>query len=296
MQLSNESKNDIYWWKTTVLESFDFIKLNNPNYVISTDASLKGWGAKFENVTTGGLFTQAEKTLHINVLELKAIHLGLKSLCRDLKGTHIKVLSDNSTSVFCINNMGSCASMSCDFETKMIWNWAIERNIWISASHIPGSQNTEADKESRKNETYTEWKLNENIFSEIISNFEFQPNIDLFASRINKQLSCFVSYRPDPEATHINSFTIDWSNLEIYAFPPFSCIGKVLQKIIHDKAKGIIVVPNWPTQPWYSLLLDVTSNYFIIPHSSHQLYLPNQPSLQHPLHKSLELMACLLGV
>jgi len=83
--------------------------------------------------------------------------------------------------------------------------------------------------------------------------------IDLFASRLNKQLKHFVSYRPDPEALYINAFTIDWGPLDFYCFPPFSCIGQCVQKIIFDNAKGIIIVPNWPNQPWFPCLKRILS-------------------------------------
>ena len=55
---------------------------------------------------------------------------------------------------------------------------------------------------------------------------------------------------PDPEAMHINAVPILWSGRPFYAFPPFVVVGKVLHKIVLDKAIGIIVLPNWPTQPW----------------------------------------------
>ena len=78
----------------------------------------------------------------------------------------------------------------------------------------------------------------------IISKFKFQPEVDLFASRLNVQLPVFVSYHPDPEAMHINGFSISWQSRHFYAFPPFAVIGKVLHKIVLDIATWIIVVPN----------------------------------------------------
>lgn len=30
---------------------------------------------------------------------------------------------------------------------------------------------------------------------------------------------------------------------------------RVIQKIIHDRAEGIVVVPWWPSQPWFPLFL-----------------------------------------
>ena len=39
-----------------------------------------------------------------------------------------------------------------------------------------------------------------------------------------------------------------------YALPPFSILGQVLRKIEYDRAKGILVLPNWQTQAWFPLL------------------------------------------
>ena len=46
--------------------------------------------------------------------------------------------------------MGSCKSVSCDTEVRKIWDWAIERNNFLTATHIPGILNVEADAESEK--------------------------------------------------------------------------------------------------------------------------------------------------
>nr|KAG5688439.1 hypothetical protein BaRGS_001856 [Batillaria attramentaria] len=40
----------------------------------------------------------------------------------------------------------------------------------------------------------------------------------------------------------------DQESLDFYAFPPFSVIPRVLQKVRRDRAEGVIVVPRWPTQ------------------------------------------------
>ena len=136
-----------------------------------------------------------------------------------------------------------------------IWNWATQNDNWITATHIPGILNVEADRESRDSEMRTEWMLNEEIFKEVILTLEFTPDIDLFASRINTQLQNSCSYRPDPNCKAVNAFTINWGIKKFYSFPPFSCIPKVMQKIYSDKATGILVVPDWPNQPWYNQFL-----------------------------------------
>ena len=154
-------------------------------FLLKTDASKSGWGAIFGKETTCRKFALDELLLHINVLKLKAVLFGLKSLCSHLRQTHIKVLSDNTTTVWAINNMGSCKSLLCDQEVRRIWSWAIKRDIFITAAHIPDVLNVEAKQESRKLELRTEWKLHESIFGYIQKYIDFYPSVDLFAFRIN---------------------------------------------------------------------------------------------------------------
>ena len=77
------------------------------------------------------------------------------------------------------------------------------------------------------------------------------PNIDLFASRINHKVKPYVAFRPDPCAFAVNAFSLSWHEYKFYAFPPFCIILKTLQKIAQDRATGLMVVPFWPTQPWW---------------------------------------------
>ena len=165
----------------------------------------------------------------------------------------------------------------------------------MSASHIPGIQNVEADKESRDNETRTEWMLSDDSFHSIIYTLGYKPVIDLFASRINNKLQRFASFRPDPEAEVIDAFSISWSGLPFYAFPPFICVGRVLQKIRKDKATGIIVVPDWPNQPWYNAYKELVINEFVLLPRRDLLLLPTDQEKQHPMHNSLSLLAGLVS-
>ena len=147
----------------------------------------------------------------------------LKVLAKGLTKIHIKVLTDNSTTVACINKFGTSRSQECDFITKEIWQWASNSSIWLSAMHWPGIQNIEADFESWKYEIHTEWKLIESVFHFICGELGFSPTIDLFAKRINTQLRTFVSYRPNPNCVAVSAFLINWEK-KIYAFPPFACL------------------------------------------------------------------------
>jgi hypothetical protein len=79
--------------------------------------------------------------------------------------------------------------------------------------------------------------------------------VDLFASRLNKISEKYVSWRPDPGAFALDVFTLNWGNFDyIYLFPTFSLITRVVQKVREDRATGLLIVPDWPTQCWFPLI------------------------------------------
>ena len=200
MKVSQAGKMDILWWINNTEDSFSPIQVPNCSFLLKTGASKSGWGAIFNKESTGGQFALDESLLHSNVLELKALLFGLKSSCCHLRQTHIKVSSDNTTTMCAINNMDHCKSFLCHQEVRRTWSWATERDIFITVAHIPGILNVEADQEPRKSELRTEWKLHDSIFGYIKKYSDFYPSVNLFASRINAQLPGFFAYRPDTKA------------------------------------------------------------------------------------------------
>lgn len=143
--------------------------------------------------------------------------------------------------------MGSVQFPKLSALSREIWQWCERRNIWIFASYISSGQNYIADEESRILSEETEWELADHAFEKInvcFGNFD----VDLFATLNNSKCSTFFSWFPDPEAKAMDAFTVSWTNLYFYAFLPFSLILRTLKKIIRDKAEGVLVVPNSPSQ------------------------------------------------
>ena len=89
---------------------------------------------------------------------------------------------------------------------------------------MPGTVNIEADKQSKVLEDATQWKLNAALFQKVVERFG-KPDIDLFATRINKQLGRYVFWHPEPEAMAINALSLSWNNNYFYMLPPFSLVG-----------------------------------------------------------------------
>ena len=160
----------------------------------------------------------------------------------------------------------------------------MKSNIRLTAAHIPGKQNIIADRESRVCHVDSEWMLSPRYLHQSLNLLSFKPDIDLFATQINRQFGDYVAYSPDPEAKFIDAFTIDWSGLKSYAFPLIAIISRFLSKISQDEAEGIIVVPYWPNQMWYPVILKVLISIPILLNSRKSLLqLPQSPDQNHPL-------------
>ena len=85
--------------------------------------------------------------------------------------------------------------------------------------------------------------------------------VDLFASRLITQLDRFCSWRPDPEA--LDAFSKDWTTLQGrgYANPPWSLVGRVLNRVQQQKVTLVLIAPVWKSQPWYPTLLELLPDY-----------------------------------
>ena len=215
--------------------------------------------------------------------------MGLKSFVSNTRHKHIRVLSDNTTAIAYVNNMGGIKSRILNDLAQKIWEWCRYRALWLSVHFVPGKSNV-ADASSRQFNDKIEWQLDANLFKAVCRLWD-TPDIDLFASRLNNHLPDYASWKPDPEAVIVDAFSADWSKFYSYAFPPFSLIGRCLQKLREDEGEQILITPLWPTQTWYPVLMNMlTAAPVILPRSIRQLTLPGTVAV-HPLHKKLVLIA-----
>ena len=140
---------------------------------------------------------------HINVLELKAIQIGIYTYCNNKNFLDVRVMCDNVTAIAYISNVSGIIREICNNTACNIWNFCTKNKLWVSTAHIPGKDNIEADQQSRILQDATEWKFHEKLFQKIIDKFG-KPDINLFASRINRELKRYVSWNPEPETMAVN--------------------------------------------------------------------------------------------
>lgn len=271
MNISSSLLPDLQWWLKAIENSASSIKHDSYVIEIFSDASTTGWGASCNGETASGQWSETERTKHINFLELLAAFIALKIFAKQLTNCQILLRVDNSTAISYINRMGGIQFPHLTQVAKDIWQWCENRKLFIFASYIKSADNKVADFESRRVHPDIEWELSNSAYQKIIAKFG-TPQIDLFASRINNKCAKYVSWNRDPDAWAINAFTINWTDYYFYAFPPFSIILKTLRKIITDKATGIMIVPVWPSQPWYPVFTQLlVSNMIHVKANEHMI-------------------------
>ena len=236
-----------------------------------TDASTDGWGAHLDHLRAQGLWSKRKQKLHINNLEFLTVLLALREFSSYVQGRHVLVMTDNTTVVGQIKNQGGTHSWSLYLQARDLFKWADRNQVVLSAQHIPGRLNVLADRLSRPDQILpAEWSLAPPVAARFWKIWG-QPHIDLFATQENAQLSLFVSPFQDPVAWDTDALSLSWSGLCVYAFPPFALLAEVLQKLLTEACEMILVAPAWPTQSWFPLLLQLSSD--------HPRRLPASPSL-----------------
>ena len=166
-----------------------------------------------------------------------------------------------------------------------IWQWCERKGIWISAAHIPGVENVEADKLSRDMHVDTEWKLDQALLYDALTILDVQPTIDLFASRINTQFALYASYRADPQTHVTDCFSVHWGDFSVYCFPLSVSYGECYRRQSGRKP-GAVVAPTWKKQPFWPVLMTMlTERPALLSARETLLTQPSDVTLRHPLRK-----------
>ena len=259
VMLTPEAKMDLSWWINNI-EKNKTSPMSPPSasLVLETDASGKGWGARMGNLPHAQDFWSCqERKSHINYLELKAIHLGLLTLAKNIKNKNIIIKSDSLVALSYLRKMGGTKIKPLSDLAIQIWEWALQRGIYLIVEHIPGRLNVVADYLSRIPEDRSDWKLNQEIFQSILT--KWGPiHIDLFARPWNAQVKSFYTWRAHHLALGTDALIHQWPKMGGYAFPPYPLIHRILQKIYMEQCQIILIAPVFKGASWYSTLLNMS--------------------------------------
>ena len=168
---------------------------------------------------------------------------------------HIHVQVDNKVALAYFLKMCGTRSPQLLKISKSIWNYLLSHQITITAEYLPSRLNVRADWEPRNATDSSDWKLHQRVYLKIAKPLE-TPTADLFASRSCHQVPQYIAWEPDQNGFATNAMQQDWNKMFRFAFPPFSLIGRVINKVLQENVEAMILVAlTWQTQPCYTLLL-----------------------------------------
>ena len=206
--------------------------------------------------------------------------LALRFFQTDCRNNQVLIASDNTWVVAYIKKQGGTRSAELCALMWRILTWCHQNNVTLRARQVPGSLNVIADGLSRRNQIQpTEWSLSPQIFKQISKLWE-SPQVDLFATSLNKKLPTYVSPIPDPQAWAVDALNIPWENLVAYAFPPTALLPKVVQKLQSQTCRMILIAPGWPTKPWFWDLVELPLD---IPRQLPPIHTHAQTTTEQPL-------------
>ena len=263
--VTNQVYSHLNWWRDPLNLSLGLPLSPRPvSAVVTTDASLRGWGGILSEVDGAlvnkmvqGVWDPSQSALHINVLEMLAVQKTLTRFRSQLTNRTVMVRSDNTTVCTYINKMGGTKSPHLCFLTIDLLQWCRDNGIILRSLHLPGEDNQLADVLSRHSLRSKEWGLNFRVVRCLFAVWD-RPVLDLFASVHNAKLPNFCSFFQCPQAVVRDCFSIDWGVYPLlYAFPPIIIIHRVLKKIVQDRARVVLIAPRWPQRGWFTTILSL---------------------------------------
>ncbi|XP_013907147.1 PREDICTED: uncharacterized protein LOC106537516 [Thamnophis sirtalis] len=186
VRLPRKVIRSLAWWRSKAVRKGCLFK-EPERLVVTTDASLLGWGAHCQGHLAQGRWTQREAAHSINWLELRAARLALRKFASLVRGAHVLLMTDNVATKAHINRQGGTRSKALMLEAEALGRWAERHLASLSADHISGVSNREADWLSRQRIDHSEWRLHPDLFQQIVRRFG-KPQVDLFATHSNTQL------------------------------------------------------------------------------------------------------------
>ena len=136
-----------------------------------------------------------------------AVDFSLKCFTKDFSNVTVKIHIDSTVVVSILKNIGTSHNELLNKKCKFIWEWCKSKIIWLYPAYVNTKYNL-ADEPSRKIYGHGEWMLARTIFSKALG-FNITPKIDLYALRLNNQLPAYMSYKPDPNAYAVDTFSLD---------------------------------------------------------------------------------------
>jgi hypothetical protein len=252
-----QSATEILFWSENFSNSGQPICTACPTIEVMTysDASDVAWGGyavQLGGQTAIGSWSESESGESSTLRELRAARLVLESMAPQLEGKEVRHRTD-SQSAERIMTVGS-RHPGLHKEAILLYKVCQKHNIRLSVEWVSRDQNELADHLSRMDDQ-DDYMLDPEIFRAIDERWG-PHTCDRFASMKATQLPCFTSKFTNPGCQSTDAFTVSWVGDNNWLFPPPYLIPRVLRHMKANDEHGSLLVPFWPSAPWWPLLVN----------------------------------------
>ena len=194
--------------------------------------------------------------------ELHCVYFALQSFALCLSYSSVKWFTDNQA-VPIIVDSGSTKEELHKLSVDIFYVTR-DYNIDLDVEWIPRSLNDKADYLSKIVDC-DDWKVKDCYFYALTS-YWGQCSVDCFASSKNCKVPRFYSRFYNPYCLGVDSFAFSWAGEFCWLVPPVILVTRVIRHVCLCKCKGILVIPYWPSAPFWPLLVDSQGsfNLFVI--------------------------------
>ena len=240
---------------------------------VQSDAATEtlGWGGTLTmaggpTLSTRGFFTEHERNLHINALELLGCWHTIRALLpvalpkAQWKDVHLSCELDSVVAIKYAMVANSRSLKMSEIGTRF-FDWRERHRLQMSCRHIRGIHNGRADALSRQEWSAADGRLSPRLLRRVLSHWGCVAERDLFASRQNTQSRRYFSWEHDSQAMGVDSLSHAWFWQEtLYAYPPQAIIARVLQKVLTESVYDMVLVtPCFPQASWWPTLLQLST-------------------------------------
>ena len=172
-------------------------------------------------------------------------------MASQLEGREVRHRTDNQSA----ERIMTVGSRNPDLHKEAILLYKICRkhNIRLSVEWVSRNQNETADALSRCDDP-DDYKLDPSVFR-AIDQLWGPHTYDRFASMITTQLPRFSSKYMNPKCDSTDAFTVCWLGENNWLLPPPYLIPRVIRHMSANKEYGTLLIPYWPSAPWWPLLI-----------------------------------------
>ena len=137
--------------------------------------------------------------------------------------------------------------------TSRLLRWTESLDVQMDVRYLPGQSNVLADLLSRRGQVIgTERSLHPQVARALLCVWG-SPSLNLFATRLNAKLPLYCSLVPDPQASFEDAFCHPWNNLDVYTFPHFPLVGRVVARVRETPNLSMtLVTPFWLEKEWFT--------------------------------------------